>query len=107
MRYLLRCAKEFITEAHPNGTSLWSSVQKSIEFVLTHPNGWEGSQQNQIRDAAVLAELVPDTDEGQSRINFVTEGEGTHLLISISIHLYLTSAMLASIFALLHSTWSC
>ena len=48
-----------------------------IEFVLAHPNGWGGLQQNKIRQAAVVAGLVPDTSAGHSRVHFVTEGEAS------------------------------
>ena len=43
--------------------------------LLTHPNGWEDAQQSQIHYAAVLAGLVPDTKDGQNRVQFMTECE--------------------------------
>jgi hypothetical protein len=45
--------------------------------VLSHPNGWEGKEQSQMRKAAVKAGLVPDTQAGHARISFVTEGEAS------------------------------
>ena len=48
-------------------------------YVLTHPNGWGGPQQAQMREAAILAGIVPDTDKGLARITFVTEGEASLL----------------------------
>ncbi|TFK33569.1 hypothetical protein BDQ12DRAFT_738725 [Crucibulum laeve] len=77
LRYLYRCARTYIEDTHANGADLWRSVEKNIDFVLTHPNGWEGHQQSQMRRAAVLAGLVPDDAAGQSRITFVTEGEAS------------------------------
>jgi len=77
LEYLLNCARDFIKDTHGTGVMLWDSVQGRIEFILSHPNGWEGSQQNQIRRAAVLAALVPDTPDGQSKIHLVTEGEAS------------------------------
>lgn len=77
--YLFDCAKQYIIETHPNGTSLWSSVEQRIEFVFSHPNGWEGSQQGKMRQAAVYAHLVPDTPAGHARVHFVTEGEASLL----------------------------
>ncbi|KAG2139686.1 hypothetical protein DEU56DRAFT_799606 [Suillus clintonianus] len=35
-RYLFQCARTYIQESHSN---FWRSVENSIEFVLTHPNG--------------------------------------------------------------------
>ncbi|PCH36693.1 hypothetical protein WOLCODRAFT_82535 [Wolfiporia cocos MD-104 SS10] len=75
--YLYRCAKCFIVESHANGSSLWTSVEDRIDFVLSHPNDWEGSQQQHMRRAATMAGLVPDTLMGQSRIHFVKEGEAS------------------------------
>lgn len=75
MRYLRSCAQTFITDTHSE--SLWASVETNIDFVLTHPNGWEGAQQSEIRRAAVLAGLVDNTSEGQSRIQLLTEGEAS------------------------------
>ncbi|KAF8805181.1 hypothetical protein BYT27DRAFT_7192862 [Phlegmacium glaucopus] len=77
LKYLLECASSYIQETHVNGTDLWSSVKSQIDFVLSHPNGWEGAQQNEMRRAAVLAGLIPDNTSGHSRISFVTEGEAS------------------------------
>ncbi|KAF5374600.1 hypothetical protein D9615_008990 [Tricholomella constricta] len=77
LRYLFKCAQTYIQETHANGADLWASLQDRIEFVLTHPNGWEGAQQAQMRNAAVHAGLVPDANEGRSRVHFVTEGEAS------------------------------
>ncbi|KAG6889543.1 hypothetical protein C0992_004803 [Termitomyces sp. T32_za158] len=77
MRYLFDCAKTYISEAHLNSSDLWKSVESKIEFVLAHPNGWEGAQQEQMREAAVLAGLIPDTPEGHARVQFVPEGEAS------------------------------
>jgi hypothetical protein len=77
MHYLYNCAKDFICDTHVNGASMWASMEERIEFVLSHPNGWYGAQQDQIRIAAVRAGLIPHTNEGHSRIHFVTEGEAS------------------------------
>jgi len=78
LRYLLVCVREFISEAHPNGAALWNSAKDTMEFVLTHPNGWGGPHQARMRQAAIAAELIPDNNGGHSRISFVTEGEGAN-----------------------------
>ena len=77
LSYLLECASSYIQDTHANGPELWNSVKSDIDFVLSHPNGWEGAQQSEIRRAAVLAELIPDNESGHSRISFVTEGEAS------------------------------
>jgi hypothetical protein len=77
LRYLLKCASNYIQDTHANGSDLWNSVKSDIDFVLSHPNGWEGTQQTEMRRAAILAELVPDNASGHSRLSFVTEGEAS------------------------------
>ena len=68
----------FIRDTHANGAELLASVYPDhTEFVLAHPNGWEGAQQAKMRRAAVYGRLVPDTPEGRARIRFVTEGEAS------------------------------
>lgn len=83
LRYLYDCTATYVQETHlPNGRALWDSVNSSISYVLSHPNGWGGAQQAQMRAAAVVAGLIPDTNTGQARIQFVSEGEaGLHFCI--------------------------
>jgi len=77
LRYLLECASSYIQLTHANGPDLWNSVKSHLEFVLSHPNGWEGTEQSEMRRAAILAGLVPDNASGHSRLSFVTEGEAS------------------------------
>ena len=64
-------------DLEPSGELRWNSISNSIELVLTHPNGWGGPQQAQLRNAAVRAGIVPDTPAGRSRVRFVSEGEAS------------------------------
>jgi len=75
--YLHKCVESYIEQTHPNGVDLWRSLSPQAEYVLSHPNGWEGSQQSQMRKAAVSAGLIPDTTNGNERLHFVTEGEAS------------------------------
>ena len=75
MRYLFSSTKRFFLSSDELGEYRWNSVSDRIELVLTHPNGWGGPQQSQLRAAAVQANIVPDTPEGHGRVHFVTEGE--------------------------------
>ncbi|KJA20618.1 hypothetical protein HYPSUDRAFT_166744 [Hypholoma sublateritium FD-334 SS-4] len=77
LAYLFECASSYIQGTHPSGVDLWASVQGQIDFVFSHPNGWEGAQQSQMRKAAVLGGLIPDTAAGHARLSFVTEGEAS------------------------------
>jgi hypothetical protein len=83
LRYLFECASSYIQDTHANGPDLWNSVKSHIDFVLSHPNGWEGTQQSEMRRAAVLAGLIPDNSSGHSRVSFVTEGEAS---LHFSVH---------------------
>ena len=77
MRYLFDSTKALFRASEPNGELRWDSISKSIELVLTHPNGWGGPQQTQLRTAAVRAGIVPDTPAGHASVHFVTEGEAS------------------------------
>lgn len=77
LAYLYRCTRNFITDTHANGAILWNQVESDIQFVLSHPNGWEGAQQSKMRRAAIYGGLIPETNEGKARIRFVTEGEAS------------------------------
>jgi hypothetical protein len=91
MGYLFQCTKNYIQETHASGRDMWALFENNIDFVLSHPNEWDGPQQTQIRRAAVLAGLVPDSPEGQARIQLVTEGEA-------SLHYCLSTEKTASLF---------
>ncbi|KAI6156476.1 hypothetical protein EDD17DRAFT_1763968 [Pisolithus thermaeus] len=89
MRYLFDCAETYIKEVDADIT--WDSLEDRIEFILTHPNGWEGPQQQQIRKAVELAGLIPVGEEGQSRVHLLTEGEA-------SLHFYVTNFLTSETF---------
>ncbi|KIY64372.1 hypothetical protein CYLTODRAFT_102547 [Cylindrobasidium torrendii FP15055 ss-10] len=76
LKYLFDCTRKFIVEMNYNGESYWTSVKDNIDFVLTHPNGWEGRQQSLMRQAAVKAGLT-EAGNAQARVQFVTEGEAS------------------------------
>ncbi|KAG6375698.1 hypothetical protein JVT61DRAFT_3273 [Boletus reticuloceps] len=75
IEYLFHCAKTYITERHL--AFPWSSFEDSIEYIFTHPNGWEGVQQQLYRHAIERAGLIPSTPDGQSRVHMLTEGEAS------------------------------
>ncbi|THU88824.1 hypothetical protein K435DRAFT_761555 [Dendrothele bispora CBS 962.96] len=77
LRYLFQCTKDFIIQSTPYGVSVWESVEDNIQFMLSHPNGWEGAQQSQMRRAAILAGLITDLKEDHGKVQFVTEGEAS------------------------------
>ena len=74
LAYIFKCATGYISDSHPTGRQTLESGTE-IEFVLSHPNGWGGSQQNKMQRAAILAGLIPDSEAGRARLHFVSEGE--------------------------------
>lgn len=77
MRFLFDSTKSLFKASEPHGELRWDTVSDNIELVLTHPNGWGGPQQTQLRTAAIRAGIVTDTPAGRSRVHFVTEGEAS------------------------------
>ena len=72
MRYLFDSTEALFKSSEL--TVRWDSIS-GIELVLTHPNGWGGQQQSQLRSAAIKAGIVSDTPTGRASVHFVTEGE--------------------------------
>ena len=76
IRYLFDSAKAFIKESEPMGNELWETIQSNIHLILSHPNGWEGREQEFLRKSVVKASVFTE-EEALSRVSFVTEGEAT------------------------------
>jgi len=76
IRFLFDSTIAHIKEVEPTGELLWENFGPTVELVLTHPNGWEGQQQEVMRKAVVRAGIF-DVEEARSRVSFVTEGEAS------------------------------
>ena len=76
IRYLFDSAKAFIQESEPKGEELWISLERTINLMLSHPNGWGGREQEFLRKSVSRA-LIFTEEEARSRVSFVTEGEAT------------------------------
>ena len=76
IRYLYDSTKAFIHESEPMGKELWEKVESNIDLILSHPNGWEGREQEFLRKSVVQASVFNE-EESLSRVSFVTEGEAT------------------------------
>ena len=74
--YLFNSTITHIKEAEPTGEVLWKNFGPTVEFVLAHPNGWEGRQQEVMRKAVVQAGIF-SKEEALDRVSFVTEGEAS------------------------------
>ncbi|KIL54718.1 hypothetical protein M378DRAFT_92022 [Amanita muscaria Koide BX008] len=73
LRYLFQSTKKYITDSE---LCSWDSVERNIYFIFSHPNGWEGKQQSQMRKAAIAGDLI-DKSQALERISFVSEGEAS------------------------------
>ena len=76
IRYLFDSTKEFIRESEPMGKELWEKIESNIDLILSHPNGWEGREQDFLRRSVVQASILTE-EQALSRVSFVTEGEAT------------------------------
>ena len=47
LKYLFECTSIYIQDTHANGLDLWASVEKDIDYVLSHPNGWDPADANE------------------------------------------------------------
>lgn len=79
LKYLYSEAVLFIKDTQADGPGIWEKVKERVNFVLSHPNNWSGLPQQRLRKSAILGNLIPDTDEGNERLAFVTEGEASAL----------------------------
>ena len=77
LKYLFTLSLEYAADNTPEGCMPWTHEDRDIEIVLTHPNGCEGPQQAKMREAAVRAGMVSDSDAGHAHIHFVSEGEAS------------------------------
>nr|GAT51910.1 predicted protein [Mycena chlorophos] len=73
LAYIKSNLRAYFTETRPNGSETWDALFPSMTVVLSTPNGWEGAQQQIMREATITAELVDSA--GGSRVQFVTEAE--------------------------------
>ena len=83
MRYLFDSTEALFKSSEPNVS--WDSIS-CIELVLTHPNGWGGPEQSQLRSATIKADIVSDTPAGRAHVHFVTEGEARFNFCAAEIH---------------------
>ncbi|KAG8924410.1 hypothetical protein FRC02_010454 [Tulasnella sp. 418] len=78
-RYMARLTSKHFHETMDTEGNIWKEVKDRVIYILSHPNGWNTFQYSVLREAAILAELVPNFDEGNNRIIFVSEAEaGLH-----------------------------
>ncbi|KAF5349467.1 hypothetical protein D9757_012439 [Collybiopsis confluens] len=77
LKYLVKdCAEKFISESYPGGSSSPLHCDHcDREYVVSHPNGWEGTEQQMLRQACVQALLMETF--GSKNLHLVTDGESS------------------------------
>ncbi|KAG8903284.1 hypothetical protein FRB99_003525 [Tulasnella sp. 403] len=76
LRYMRRAVEDSV-QADEAGNKPWNALKDGVIYILSHPNGWEGQQQAELRQAVIWANLIPNTPEGQARLILVSEGEAS------------------------------
>jgi hypothetical protein len=72
----VRFREGFHPRTRTYGEELWESLGRNIDLILSHPNGWEGREQEFLRKSVVQASVFTE-EEALSHVYFVTEGEAT------------------------------
>jgi hypothetical protein len=68
------CTKSFIIGTHACDAALWRTAEDDLQFILSRPNGWEGTQQTKMGRVVVYGGIISDTDTRKARTRFVTRG---------------------------------
>ncbi|KZW03071.1 hypothetical protein EXIGLDRAFT_728597 [Exidia glandulosa HHB12029] len=76
LSFVFKHAVEFFATSFHDGERIWSRLSDTVVIVLATPNGWDSYQQGFLRDAVVLAGVLPQGFESD-RLQFVTEAEAS------------------------------
>ncbi|KAG8938456.1 hypothetical protein FRC03_007230 [Tulasnella sp. 419] len=77
LRYMVDLVYKHFRETMDVDEKTWEGVKNRITYILNYSNGWNTFQHFLMRNAAILAEIVPSSDEAKRRIKFVSEGEAS------------------------------
>ncbi|KAG8918710.1 hypothetical protein FRC02_002157, partial [Tulasnella sp. 418] len=77
LNYMSKSAIEHFKNEMVGSENIWEKVKDKVNYVLSHPNGWDTTQHEDMRRAAIHGQLIPHTDEGRNRVHFVSEGEAS------------------------------
>ncbi|KZV99292.1 hypothetical protein EXIGLDRAFT_725904, partial [Exidia glandulosa HHB12029] len=76
LSFIFKHAVEFFTTSAHDGERIWSRLCDNVVIILATPNGWDSYQQGFLRDAIVVAGVLPQGFEPE-RLQFVTEAEAS------------------------------
>ncbi|KAE8214982.1 hypothetical protein CF327_g1722 [Tilletia walkeri] len=83
LAYMVKCVGTYIFTRLANGREILTSLGQRTSYVVTIPNGWEIAQQQTLRQACVMAQLIP-AERAESAIRFVTEAEASICYLAMS-----------------------
>jgi hypothetical protein len=107
--YLLRHTQMYLEDRLVDGRSIWQRYRSTMQFVITHPNGWGIREQTFLRAAAVNAGFVT-TATAPANIRFVTEAEAsiyfciyhTNLGSRIQVRIYISYLIAFLVLNIMH-----
>ncbi|KAH7104330.1 hypothetical protein BKA62DRAFT_748745 [Auriculariales sp. MPI-PUGE-AT-0066] len=76
MRYIYGHSTTFFKGHCIDGPTIWDRLKDRVEIVLAIPNGWDLVQQSFLREAIVLAGVLPAGHDSK-RLRFVSEAEAS------------------------------
>ncbi|KAH7100093.1 hypothetical protein BKA62DRAFT_263816 [Auriculariales sp. MPI-PUGE-AT-0066] len=76
LRYIYAHATSFFRDQSLDGPTIWDRVKDRVGIILAIPNGWDLAQQTFLRDAVVLAGILPQGHDSK-RMMFVSEAEAS------------------------------
>jgi hypothetical protein len=76
LKYVYNATETYFVNGTPNGFNIWNRLRDSIVIVLCTPNGWDVAQHTFLREVAIKAGLVGESD-ADGRLEFITEGEAS------------------------------
>ncbi|KZW00534.1 hypothetical protein EXIGLDRAFT_639271 [Exidia glandulosa HHB12029] len=76
IKYIFDHACEFFQSSSHDGETIFNRLKSTFTIVCATPNGWDIVQQSFLRDAFVMAGVLPQGHD-RDRLQFVTEAEAS------------------------------
>jgi hypothetical protein len=76
LKYVYKVTQTYFVNGTPNGSNIWNRLRDTIIIILCTPNGWDVAQHTFLRNVAIKAGLVGESD-ANGRLEFITEGEAS------------------------------
>ncbi|KAG8958550.1 hypothetical protein FRC03_009023, partial [Tulasnella sp. 419] len=77
LQYMHNLSLKHFNETMEFDRNSLQEMEDRITYIFSHPNGWNIPQHPLMREAAIRAGLVPDSEDANDRIIFVSEAEAS------------------------------